>query len=544
MAWTPIDLIVPQYVDVNGTPYSGAVLKAYAAGTTTNIVMATDSTGGTTFTSIALNSLGYPSNSGSICIPYVQEAYKLALYATQAAADANTPAIWSIDNLMPVINSGSFVVNDAVSSAVTNVITATHTTTGTPVAGIGTGMAFVTETSANNNETGLVIEAVTTDVTGGSEDFDLVVKLMAAGAAAAERLRVASDGTMTPVGRAVLPTGATIASATTVNLNAATGNRVHISGTTTITTVTLTKGPVTVIFDDALTLTHHATTNNLPGGANITTAAGDRAIYESDGTTVYCVFYSKASGLPIVGGDTLIRSARTSNTILGTADRGTLVEITSGTFSQTFAAAATLTSGWYVYLKNLGTGIVTLDPDGAETIDGAANFSLSPGRYAIVQCNGTALFTAMVGDIPGTNVVTVTTGNAWGATNTKIRRFLTALVNTGSAITYADSVNDGGSFTINQPGLYSIALWDGGSGAAPQIGVSVNSAQLTTDIQTITAANRLFAGQMQNTATPVSVGGAVFQFAAADVVRVHGTGANQTDADLTTQFTIRKLIAI
>lgn len=95
-------------------------------------------------------------------------------------------------------------------------------------------------------------------------------------------------------------TGANIASASTINLDTATGNRVHITGTTTITAVTLTRGPRTVIFDGVLTLTHHATNNNLPGAANITTAAGDRAIYESDGTTVYCVSYIRANGTAVV----------------------------------------------------------------------------------------------------------------------------------------------------------------------------------------------------------------------------------------------------
>jgi len=95
-------------------------------------------------------------------------------------------------------------------------------------------------------------------------------------------------------------TGSNIASAATINLNTATGNRVHITGTTTITAVTLTRGPRTVIFDGILTLTHHATNNNLPSAANITTAAGDRAIYESDGTTVYCVSYIKANGAAVV----------------------------------------------------------------------------------------------------------------------------------------------------------------------------------------------------------------------------------------------------
>jgi hypothetical protein len=98
----------------------------------------------------------------------------------------------------------------------------------------------------------------------------------------------------------------------TINLNTTTGNRVHITGTTAITAVTLTRGPRTLIFDGILTLTHNATTNNLPGAANITTAAGDRAIYESDGTTVYCVSYIKANGQSVVSSSTgrLLRITR------------------------------------------------------------------------------------------------------------------------------------------------------------------------------------------------------------------------------------------
>jgi hypothetical protein len=96
-------------------------------------------------------------------------------------------------------------------------------------------------------------------------------------------------------------TGTDIASAATINLTTATGNFVHITGTTTITAVTLGSGMWrSVVFDGILTLTHHATNNNLPGAANITTAAGDRAVYYSDGTTVYCHSYSKASGASVI----------------------------------------------------------------------------------------------------------------------------------------------------------------------------------------------------------------------------------------------------
>jgi hypothetical protein len=66
---------------------------------------------------------------------------------------------------------------------------------------------------------------------------------------------------------------------------------------------------------------------------------------------------------------TIVRSARTSNTILGTADVSTLIDITSGTFTQTFTAAATLGSGWFCYIRNSGTGDITLDPNASETIE-------------------------------------------------------------------------------------------------------------------------------------------------------------------------------
>lgn len=63
-------------------------------------------------------------------------------------------------------------------------------TTGTPAAGIGAGIDFEVQTGAANHEVGAVIQAVTTDVTAASEDFDLVFSLMLAGAPAAEYLRL------------------------------------------------------------------------------------------------------------------------------------------------------------------------------------------------------------------------------------------------------------------------------------------------------------------------------------------------------------------
>jgi hypothetical protein len=95
--------------------------------------------------------------------------------------------------------------------------------------------------------------------------------------------------------------GADIASAATVNLETATGDLVDVTGTTSITAITLSDGHErTVRFTGILTLTNGASLV-LPGGANITTAAGDFAVFRGYAAgVVRCVGYSKASGKAVI----------------------------------------------------------------------------------------------------------------------------------------------------------------------------------------------------------------------------------------------------
>lgn len=102
--------------------------------------------------------------------------------------------------------------------------------------------------------------------------------------------------------------GSDIASATTTDIGAATGNYVNVTGTTTITGLgTVQAGTErTVTFTGALTLTHNGTSLILPGAANITTAAGDTAIFRSLGSGNWkCVNYERASGAALVTNTTV-----------------------------------------------------------------------------------------------------------------------------------------------------------------------------------------------------------------------------------------------
>jgi hypothetical protein len=124
--------------------------------------------------------------------------------------------------------------------------------------------------------------------------------------------------------------GANIASATTTNIGAATGNYVVVTGTTTITSLgTVQAGTRRIVnFSGILILTHNGTSLILPTAANITTAAGDTATFISLGSGNWvCVNYMRASGAALVGGGS------SNVTVLASATDGTASSGTSNTIS-------------------------------------------------------------------------------------------------------------------------------------------------------------------------------------------------------------------
>lgn len=128
-----------------------------------------------------------------------------------------------------------------------------------------------------------------------------------------------------------------------------------------------------IIRDEGTSLGQAAFLDFVGAGVSVATASG-----------VTTATISGASGVP-----DLQYESRNSNTILGVADKGKTISY-SAAVTQTLEADETLGDGWWIDLKNGASGVttITVDPAGAETIDGLTTLVLFPGEVRRLFCNG------------------------------------------------------------------------------------------------------------------------------------------------------------
>lgn len=224
--------------------------------------------------------------------------------------------------------------------------------------------------------------------------------------------------------------GSDIASAATINLTTATGDTVDVTGTTTITAITLAEGDQRLVrFTGILTLTHGASLV-LPGSANITTAAGDYATFRGYAAgVVRCVDYQKASGVAIV--------------VAAPTTLGTPVASTSGTSIDFTSIPA-------------GTKKITISFVGVST-NGTSQMMVQIGDSGGIEATGYSSQAAL----DNTTQVAFTTGfglhTATVAANTYVGMLTLALENSTSNTWVASGHMFGGTNFSNSVGSKSLS---------------------------------------------------------------------------------------
>lgn len=194
------------------------------------------------------------------------------------------------------------------------------------------------------------------------------------------------EGTYTVVEEGTVNTG---------RLYIMTTNGSIVVGTTAITFTALTVASVAASSLTGTTLAASVVTSSittlgssasLPGSPTTTTQSS------SDNSTKIATTAMVQSAITAGGGGGFPLTSQSIDFTMTTAKKATLQELTGST-SRTcsFDAAATLGATWSAIIVNSSTAELTLDPNGAELIDGLTTFKMYPGEMRLVECTGTAL---------------------------------------------------------------------------------------------------------------------------------------------------------
>lgn len=127
---------------------------------------------------------------------------------------------------------------------------------------------------------------------------------------------------------------------------------------------------------------------NASGRADVWLASGayKLVLKTSAGVTVKEVDDVVGEASNVFGGSVVELS---SNTSITTTYENNIIDCTAE-LTLTLLDVATAEEGFLFTLKNSGNGIVTVDPDGSELIDGASTLSIYSKQNALIVCTGTA----------------------------------------------------------------------------------------------------------------------------------------------------------
>ena len=131
-----------------------------------------------------------------------------------------------------------------------------------------------------------------------------------------------------------------------------------------------------------------------------TTPTGTHQSVASVGTAGQVLTSNGAGQMPTFQ-DTIGESGFTTQDAAITLDQathyGNINQLTGSTNrTWAFTASATLGAAWFCWVRNAGTAELTLDPDGAETIDGLTSFIMYPGEMRRIHCTGTAFHSIVI----------------------------------------------------------------------------------------------------------------------------------------------------
>jgi hypothetical protein len=111
---------------------------------------------------------------------------------------------------------------------------------------------------------------------------------------------------------------------------------------------------------------------------------------------------STLAGYGLAALNTTLNQAYSLSTIASTytllpSDRAGFIVWTGGAGALTLPSSSSVGNNWFVIVRNGGSGILTITPQGTDTIDGNANQQLQLTESMVIVCNGTGFNTFAYG---------------------------------------------------------------------------------------------------------------------------------------------------
>lgn len=182
------------------------------------------------------------------------------------------------------------------------------------------------------------------------------------------------------------------------------------------------------------------------------------------------------------------------------SDRSNTYVWTGGAGTLTLSSAATLGDNWFMFLRNGGTGALTVSGTGGNTINGSGSLIFQPSDSAIIVCSGSTFYTVGLGkntQFAFTQLTKAVTTGTYTLTATEasnvIQKYtgtltgnVTIIVPPTVQVYYIQNATTAGSFTLT--------ISTGVGGASTATIAAGNQATLICDSVNLVNANTVLAG--------------------------------------------------
>jgi hypothetical protein len=223
---------------------------------------------------------------------------------------------------------------------------------------------------------------------------------------------------------------------------------------------------------------------------------------------------------------TPVTSISSTYTLLA-SDRASTYVWTGGAGTLNLTSATTLGNNWFVFVRNGGTGTLTVSPTGGNQINGSASLGLQPSDSCLIVCSGSAFFTIGLGQ--GTQfsftqlTKSVAPGGSFTLSSTEAANVIqkyTGALTSNVTVTVPQTIQI--YYITNQTtGPYTITFTTGASGGATATVPTAQQVILLCDSVNLYNASTIAAGATAVTLSNGAVGAPSLSFASETTTGVY-----------------------